>query len=150
MSQVKKQRCSICGVEKPHTSEHFSGEGRQNGRLGIRCRPCKSKRVSQSFRENPETRQKIDARNKARRLEAGDAELSTLTVSALVKQGSTCYYCGAQVSVWNAQGDHKTPVSRGGKTTASNVVASCARCNQEKHSKTEREYLAWRRRMGRR
>lgn len=146
---TEMQVCSICGVAKPHTSEHFSGEGRKNGRLGIRCRPCKSKRVSESFRNHPETRRAIDQKSKERREAAGDHDLAALTTVALRRQGNVCYYCGEAISIWSAHGEHRTPVSRGGTTTSSNVVAACSRCNQEKHSKTEAEYREWRRRVGR-
>ena len=148
-SVTQMQVCSVCGVAKPHTSEHFSGEGRKNGRLGIRCRPCKSKRVSESFRNHPDTRRAINQKSKERREAAGDRDLSALTAAALRLQGNACYYCGETISIWNAHGEHKTPVARGGQTTATNVVAACARCNREKHSKTETEYRAWRRRVGR-
>jgi 5-methylcytosine-specific restriction endonuclease McrA len=143
------QVCSVCGVRKPHTAEHFSGEGRKNGRLGIRCRPCKSKRVSKSFQAHPETRRAIDQKSRARRDAAGALDLSALTRAALSRQGGVCYYCRVTLSARGVHGEHKTPASRGGRTTARNVVAACSRCNQEKHNKTEAEYRAWRRRVGR-
>jgi 5-methylcytosine-specific restriction endonuclease McrA len=146
---VQMQVCSICGVAKPHTPAHFSGEGRANGRLGIRCRPCKSKRVSESFRNHPDTRRAIDQKSKERREAAGDCDLSALTSTALLRQGGVCYYCGDAISIVSAHGEHKTPVSRGGRTNSTNVVAACARCNREKHSKTETEYRTWRQRVGR-
>ena len=71
------------------------------------------------------------------------------TSAALTQQRGVCYYCSTKLSVGAAQGDHKTPVSRGGRTTSRNIVAACARCNTEKHKKTEREYRRWRRSVGR-
>jgi len=146
---VKMQTCSICGVAKPHTSEHFSGEGRGGGYLGIRCRPCKSKRVLGSQRRNPQ----MVARNQARRQQAtsdsNHKRLRELTDLALLRQDNRCYYCGASLSRRSAHGDHKTPASRGGRVVASNIVAACKRCNLEKHGKTAAEYKKWLRMSGR-
>jgi len=47
----------------------------------------------------------------------------------------TCQYCGAKGELTF---DHVVPRSRGGRTTWKNVVASCARCNLAKGSKSLR------------
>lgn len=146
---IRKQICSICGVAKPHTSEHFSGEGRKDGRLGIRCRPCKSKKVSESHKRHPETRQRNNVENQQRRSEAGERDLSRLTGDALRRQGGICYYCKTRLSTRSSHGDHKVPVTRGGRTTSRNIVAACSQCNGEKHNKTAAEYRQWRHDTGR-
>lgn len=55
-----------------------------------------------------------------------------LTFSRWVRQCRlgklTCHYCGAV----SESLDHKTPRSKGGKTTPENVVASCNPCNNLK------------------
>lgn len=43
-----------------------------------------------------------------------------------------CYYCKQRVSPKLLTMDHKTPLIRGGKTTKTNVVASCKTCNVRK------------------
>jgi len=48
----------------------------------------------------------------------------------------TCQYCGAKGDMTF---DHVLPRSRGGRTTWTNVVASCSPCNLRKGSKTLRQ-----------
>lgn len=52
--------------------------------------------------------------------------------------GERCYYCGAP---WEEL-DHRIPLSRGGQHLPSNLVPACGSCNNRKHSRTEREFLA--------
>lgn len=58
-----------------------------------------------------------------------------------------CYYCKKVIQIPANQNnktdftvDHKTPISRGGKTVQSNLAISCLKCNQEKANMTEKEY----------
>lgn len=39
--------------------------------------------------------------------------------------------------------DHKIPISRGGKYLMNNQVWACRHCNEEKGSRTHKEYLAY-------
>jgi 5-methylcytosine-specific restriction protein A len=43
-----------------------------------------------------------------------------------------CYYCGRQVPPKELTMDHIVPLSRGGKSTKSNVVPVCKECNNKK------------------
>jgi len=47
-----------------------------------------------------------------------------------------CVYCGAPAEHM----DHVIPRSRGGRTTQSNLVPACARCNYEKGAQTPEEW----------
>ena len=47
-----------------------------------------------------------------------------------------CYYCGNKFDVDNLSMDHLVPVVRGGRSTKSNVVVSCKKCNFDKKHKT--------------
>lgn len=51
----------------------------------------------------------------------------------------TCQYCGARPSDDALTVDHVIPRSRGGKTTWTNCVVSCARCNRRKSNRTPEE-----------
>lgn len=55
-----------------------------------------------------------------------------------------CYYCNKAIQTNSNKNDltvdHKTPLSRGGKSIYSNLVISCLGCNSEKADMTEREY----------
>lgn len=69
-----------------------------------------------------------------------------LTVDAVIARfalyGWRCRYCGTALTMATAQGDHRIPLSRGGRNCAANIVPACGSCNRRKHTKTEREFLA--------
>lgn len=51
-----------------------------------------------------------------------------------------CYWCGCGLSEENRDIEHVTPLSRGGRHDASNLVASCRFCNRSKGNKL---YWEW-------
>lgn len=50
-----------------------------------------------------------------------------------------CGYCGAP----SEHVEHCTPVARGGRNEAANIVGACADCNQRKGTKTVLEFLGF-------
>lgn len=50
-----------------------------------------------------------------------------------------CAYCFGTADV--LEQEHKTPLSRGGNHTASNIVPACGACNRRKGEKTAQEWL---------
>lgn len=61
----------------------------------------------------------------------------------LEAHGFCCHYCGRQLPPDELVPDHVTPLTRGGKNAIANIVPACPRCNCQKGSKTEAEYLDW-------
>jgi len=55
---------------------------------------------------------------------------------------NTCQYCGKKIDRKNLTLDHIVPKSKGGKSSWTNVVASCVWCNSEKGDKLLSE-LGW-------
>jgi len=55
-----------------------------------------------------------------------------------VRDGFACMYCGASDKI-RLEIDHIIPVSRGGKSTFENCVASCKACNHKKSNRTPTE-----------
>ncbi len=51
----------------------------------------------------------------------------------------TCQYCGAQPGSAELSIDHVVPVSRGGRSTWTNCVLACLRCNKKKGNRTPEE-----------
>lgn len=49
-----------------------------------------------------------------------------------------CFYCGKHKKCMHD--DHMTPISRGGRDIATNIVRACADCNIRKGSKTAAEF----------
>jgi hypothetical protein len=50
------------------------------------------------------------------------------------RDGGRCFYCHCDVAYIGAHLDHVLPVSRGGKSTYTNLVLSCAKCNISKNA----------------
>jgi 5-methylcytosine-specific restriction endonuclease McrA len=50
-----------------------------------------------------------------------------------------CQYCGAKRPIDDLTYDHVLPRSRGGRTTWSNIVTCCSRCNLKKADRTPAE-----------
>ncbi len=49
---------------------------------------------------------------------------------------NTCQYCGTRPPLEDLTVDHVTPRSRGGRTTWTNCVLSCVKCNRRKSNRT--------------
>jgi 5-methylcytosine-specific restriction endonuclease McrA len=52
----------------------------------------------------------------------------------------TCYICNEKIVFNNDHLEHRTPLSRGGDNSYSNLAVACSFCNLSKHSMTEQEY----------
>jgi len=53
-----------------------------------------------------------------------------------------CFYCGINIKRGiNLHLDHKTPLSRGGEHTISNLAPACITCNLRKRTKTAEQFL---------
>ena len=57
----------------------------------------------------------------------------------ILRDRSTCQYCGAVLPASSLTMDHVTPRSRGGPSTWENLVACCFRCNNRKGDRTPGE-----------
>ena len=51
-----------------------------------------------------------------------------------MEQDNCCGYCGVDLKIDEAIGDHMIPHSLGGETTMDNLVVSCNKCNSMKSS----------------
>lgn len=60
-----------------------------------------------------------------------------------VQKEGRCAYCSIPLTVATATMDHIVPLSRGGKTTMSNIVVSCQSCNTQKSSQIAVEWLVF-------
>ena len=56
------------------------------------------------------------------------------------RDNHTCVYCGSKPD--KLECDHVHPLSRGGQSTMSNLVAACTPCNRAKRDKTPEEWRA--------
>jgi 5-methylcytosine-specific restriction endonuclease McrA len=56
--------------------------------------------------------------------------------AVVVRDRSTCMYCGAKLAKSEATVDHVVPRAQGGTSSWTNTVAACFTCNQRKSSRT--------------
>lgn len=59
-------------------------------------------------------------------------------------QKTQCYYCRTPISRSEVTMDHVVAISRGGRSTAGNLVPACKNCNEQKRSLTPMEWLDYR------
>lgn len=155
------RRCVDCGEEKALEAFHVTDKAA--GRRAPYCNPCGSTRslrwyhankdkaqarLRQWRQSNPEKvreeRRSWDRRNPGRRafaeaqrrasLNATPAEIAlTRPQWAAIKAAyaQRCAYCGVRPPALTM--DHVTPLVRGGKHTAANIIPACKSCNSRKH-----------------
>jgi 5-methylcytosine-specific restriction protein A len=58
-------------------------------------------------------------------------------------QQTVCYYCRTPIRREQVTMDHVVPISRGGKSTAGNIVPACKDCNEQKRSLTAVEWQSY-------
>lgn len=89
-----------------------------------------------------ENREEARAQNRLRRdriRRGSDSSLTPKALAALLRSArGRCVYCAERAQVTT---DHFVPVARGGQTTASNVVAACARCNTNKNAREPHQWV---------
>ncbi|MEO5375250.1 MAG: HNH endonuclease [Alphaproteobacteria bacterium] len=59
--------------------------------------------------------------------------------NVFLRDGFSCQYCGTRFPTPDLTFDHVVPRSRGGRTTWTNVVTACARCNVQKGNRLPSE-----------
>jgi 5-methylcytosine-specific restriction endonuclease McrA len=91
-----------------------------------------------------EYRKLVNQRRKARIKGGGPLSLQTiqLVYEDNIKQFGTltCYLCLKPLEFGQDVLEHKMPLSRGGTNIYNNLAIACAKCNNQKRSKTEAEY----------
>lgn len=63
-----------------------------------------------------------------------------MRIEILDRDNYTCQYCGRSAPEVKLEIDHKTPWSKGGKTTKDNLVTACFDCNRGKSDKILRNF----------
>ena len=76
--------------------------------------------------------QYVDVRGRRRKSSSTRARI-------LARDHFRCQYCGKRGGMFDLTVDHILPASRGGPTSADNLVASCFACNQRKGNRTPEE-----------
>ena len=63
---------------------------------------------------------------------ACDGTVSVKALRELFSEFTYCPYCGVELLADNRSLDHKTPLSKGGLHTISNLIPCCFKCNSKK------------------
>ena len=83
---------------------------------------------------------------KSRRLNAyvEDNSVDGIIIQWKSRPDFKCYYCGVVFEIGCMHVEHRIPFSRGGKHSLDNICQSCPKCNHSKRSKTDVEFIEWR------
>lgn len=100
------------------------------------------------FLTNPPRRISASAVS-ARKAKGARPPMSRFAARLVRQQGGKCHYCRAAITVKIPRGqqrkatvDHLIPLSKGGTSGSSNLVAACLECNQRKADKMPDQF--WR------
>jgi 5-methylcytosine-specific restriction endonuclease McrA len=85
-------------------------------------------------------------RNRRKLAKESGGEIGKSTIKTLwgIQEGR-CYYCllklGEIIERENYHVDHIKPLAKGGQHDPLNLALACAKCNQQKHKKTEKAFI---------
>lgn len=138
------QRCCRCNVEKATTRENFGTK--KNGLPRAQCRQCRRELSREYGAKNIAERRDRARKRRASLQRVGVVNEHLRYREALLKaQRNRCYFCKNQITIDSIEIDHLTPISRGGTNEYSNLAGCCAGCNKAKATRTEAEFIEWRR-----
>lgn len=137
------RKCRYCDKTFPETEQFFGHT--PSGTFRWKCRECMRAHVKEHSTHNPQmvTARALARRERTEKVGAMSAsQRSRVLSNQRRRQGSKCFYCKEKV-VGTGELDHMTPIAKGGRDVAENLIFSCSRCNKEKHNKTVEEYRDW-------
>ena len=147
---MNNKRCRICQMTKSLDNYSYSKTNRD--RLKHECKECrkiesakwrstnleKAREASRNWNRN--NKDKKNALTRARKAllykAVGNSSIDQIE-ARMAYYGFLCAYCRGPFE----QVDHVIPVSRGGSNWASNLVPSCAACNQQKNNRRVWNFL---------
>jgi len=138
------QVCRDCRQELPIAK--FSRSGRKDGFRRPECRKCqhtRSKEINPNYMHTQGSIKAREAHNGIPR-----EEKNQIKKERIKSQGGECIFCTEKLDELKSHLDHKIPLARGGNEKRENFQLLCPRCNLEKSSKTNDEYIAWLKELG--
>lgn len=99
----------------------------------------KSKAYHRRYRNTPKGKAIQRNAQSIRRIRRIEGDVTTEQMIELQKT-KFCYWCNEKIKKNDLNVDHYIPISKGGKHTISNLVASCSKCNLQKRAKDPQEY----------
>ncbi len=158
---METKKCNVCGAS--YTEKRCQACMRRYRKAYKDKYPARIRANTRKWRKNNlEKVREGDRRRQRRRnrrqvekntirrewLKAGDLTRGQL-IDVFEQHNEQCHYCEERIlrpcfSPDKLNGfDHKTPHSRGGVNTISNIIPCCNQCNMQKNTKTYEEYLGY-------
>lgn len=100
--------------------------------------------MTQSTIERRFQRQAAAANQKAQKLGTPGRLTSRDLYFAFVASEGICCYCDIDLDPEHCSFDHVIPFDKNGPNTPDNIVACCASCNRDKHTKNPAQLAEWR------
>lgn len=94
-------------------------------------------------RKNPDLIRFHKSQHEARKKNAIGCCTSEKWRQKCAYHGWRCIYCRVQLAPKTVTTEHRRPLSRGGSNWPANLAPCCAKCNQSKNNKSEKEYRAY-------
>lgn len=110
-----------------------------NQAYGTRKREHERERLRRFRKNNPEKIKQYKHNRRALKLNAPGTHTAEDIQLIYDRQGGRCWWCQCELN-GEYHVDHRIPLSRGGSNDASNIVISCAVCNQSKYDKLPHEW----------
>ena len=133
----KTKVCSCCGAAKP-VAEFYAQS--ITGIPSAQCKECVN--IKRSVVRNRRRHNKFVSKEKCRTGDIPELSLEDWKQCMLHFRGS-CAYCGApegRSAASKLDRDHLVPISKGGKTTRSNIIPACKKCNR---GRGNRDWKDW-------
>jgi 5-methylcytosine-specific restriction endonuclease McrA len=88
------------------------------------------------YQQSPNGKAAAQNAQHRRRSQKNKGDATTQQLLNLRQTATHCYWCGCRLTKnMKIQIDHYVPLGKGGEHTLSNLVVSCAKCNQSKNAK---------------
>lgn len=101
----------------------------------------KAKR-KERYSKEPQYRLSVLSHNRKRQAKmCGSNDVLALTAILAKKKTVRCFYCKTKLNISEMQLEHLNPLAAGGKHSAFNIVPSCAKCNERKHTKNPNDFI---------
>lgn len=155
---TKTKYCHCCKKEKDSLS-FYRDKNRKDG-LQPQCKEClklyaslnKDKRMMYQIEYQLKNRVELAKKqrtyqlsqkgkavqrnsNHKRRSKIKNGDIDTNNLMSLQQSAKTCYWCKCSLKNVKVHIDHYYPIAKGGNHTIDNLVISCQKCNQKKHTK---------------
>ena len=129
--------------KRAYNSRYYLANSARFAEYYLANRDRERARNSAWYQSNPEVNREKSNRRRASRIGVGSEPVTREHLKLLFDaQDGCCRYCRTPLGT-DKHLDHRIPLARGGTHAPSNVCWSCPRCNLQKRTKSETEFISW-------